>query len=561
MYHGPYQNETGDDGIGDTPYAINAYDADRYPLTHPYGSVRNLETNLTYLTIQSAINAPETLDRHTIYVRDGTYKEHVVANKTVSLIGENQNTTIIDGEGIGTVLTLNKDGVGVFGFTVRNSGMNFPPYGNDCGVLLDHSTGSVVSHSLITNNRIGIYLFYSANNSIENNIISSNREDGVWLWFSGNNTLIENRILNNSYNFGVFGGSFSDFNNNIATGNTIEGKPIQYVIGAEDKIFDNQTDIGALYLINCVNVTVRNLNLTKNGHGVFFYNVTDSAIENVTAVKNNYGVYLQNSASNIIGDNQWLDNWVGIGLQDSRYNVVENNIAQSGEKGISLYSASNNTIEGNTIRNALFGIRLFSSSSNQVSHNNLIENAEQVNLINSYQDVWDDGFEGNFWSDYVGTDVTSDGLGDGPYVIDASNLDQYPLLGIFHSFEIKYEGNSSRVTVITNSTITSLVFDSFNRTIKLTVNGSDGTYGFCRISVPHSLVEPNITVIIDNGLTAVIYPNYTIRDDGYRTWVYFAYQHSLHEIVIVPEFWPILFLSFLMVAAFWCLLIKKLKLN
>jgi parallel beta-helix repeat protein len=36
IYSGPYQNETGSDGIGDTPYVIDKYNEDRYPLMIPY---------------------------------------------------------------------------------------------------------------------------------------------------------------------------------------------------------------------------------------------------------------------------------------------------------------------------------------------------------------------------------------------------------------------------------------------------------------------------------------------------------------------------------------------
>ncbi len=36
LFNGPYQNTTGSDGIGDSPYAINANNTDRYPLMTPY---------------------------------------------------------------------------------------------------------------------------------------------------------------------------------------------------------------------------------------------------------------------------------------------------------------------------------------------------------------------------------------------------------------------------------------------------------------------------------------------------------------------------------------------
>lgn len=549
------------DGIGDTQYAVSAYDKDRYPLMHPYDSIRNLNTNLTYLTIQSAINASETLNGHTIFVKSGKYHEHVVVNKALSLVGENQTTAIIDGGNVGTVLTVNADNVSVVGFTIRNSGLSFPPYGDDYGVLLNHCSWSNISHNLVMNNRIGIYLLYSRSNIIEDNIVSSNHVNGIWLYYSSNNVLAENRISNNSYNFGVFGGDFSDFNNTIDVSNAVEGKPIQYLIGVEDKIFDNSVDIGVLYLINCNNVTVRDLNLTRNGHGVFCYNVTDSRIENIVASNNNYGIYVQNSFGNTIIDNYCPNNWVGICLQESRNNTVESNVTPNNEKGISLYKADNNNVTRNTISNNLYGIRLFASSFNEVFHNNLVGNTNHVSLINSYLNVWDNGFEGNFWSNYTGSDVDRDGLGDTPQIIDDNNRDYHPLLGPFYNFSIYHEGKLYDVTLISNSTILKLVFETANHTIRLTVNGTNGTFGFCRICIPHALIEPEIAVIIDDGLTEVLYLNYTLRDDGFRRWIYFAYQHSTHEILIIPEFWSMIFLSTLMVITLWYLFFRKLEMR
>jgi len=557
FFSGLDQNETGGDGIGDTPYAVNNFEEDKYPLIHPYGAIRNLNTNLTYLTIQSAIDASETLNGHTLWVDSGIYREHVNIHKSLALIGENQTTTIIDGENIGTVLSVNADNVSVVRFTICNSGLNFPPYGNDCGVFLNRSTGSNISNTLATNNRIGIYLFFSKSNFIENNVVYSNHENGIWLWYSGNNVLTENKISNNSYNFGVFGGSLSDFDNVIGVSNTVDGKPIQYIIGIQNEIFENQTNTGVLYLINCINVTVRNLNLTKNRHGVFCFNITDSRIENVTALENNYGIYLQDSTGNVIDNNRCSRNWVGICLQDSDHNVVENNTAGNGEKGISLYEAHNNNLRGNNVVNSLYGVRLYSSHSNEVFHNNLIENTEQVSLISSYQNAWDNGFEGNFWSNYVGSDINRDGLGDIHQIIDDDNRDHFPLLGTFHNFTVCYEREFHSITVISNSTILNFVFEANNNTIRLTVNGTDETYGFCRISVPHILVDPEITVIVDDGLTEVVYSNFTLHDDGFRRWIYFMYQHSTHEILIISEFWPPVFLVTLVIATLLFAFIKN----
>ena len=42
--------------------------------------------------------------------------------------------------------------------------------------------------------------------------------------------------------------------------------------------------------------------------------------------------------------------------------------------------------------------------------------------------TWDDGKKGNYWSDYNGTDINGDGIGDKPYIIDVLNRDRYPFM-------------------------------------------------------------------------------------------------------------------------------------
>ncbi|MCD6240404.1 hypothetical protein J7K27_02620 [Candidatus Bathyarchaeota archaeon] len=62
-----------------------------------------------YPTIQEAINAANMGD--TIYVRSGVYYEKLILNKTVNLIGENKETTVIDANYGGTVIKTMNYGV------------------------------------------------------------------------------------------------------------------------------------------------------------------------------------------------------------------------------------------------------------------------------------------------------------------------------------------------------------------------------------------------------------------------------------------------------------------
>ena len=45
IYSGPYQNETGSDGIGDIPYIMDENNTDRYPLIYPYSYVPSPDVN------------------------------------------------------------------------------------------------------------------------------------------------------------------------------------------------------------------------------------------------------------------------------------------------------------------------------------------------------------------------------------------------------------------------------------------------------------------------------------------------------------------------------------
>lgn len=85
------------------------------------------------------------------------------------------------------------------------------------------------------------------------------------------------------------------------------------------------------------------------------------------------------------------------------------------------------------------GIHFSDSSDNSVYHNNLVNNTLQVYNEESIN-AWDDGYPsgGNFWSDYGdrypnATEVDASGVWNVPYVIDASNQDDYPLVPEFSS--------------------------------------------------------------------------------------------------------------------------------
>ena len=113
--------------------------------------VRNLDTGLSYGTIQEAIDASETSNGHTIFVNAGTYYENVVVNKAISLIGEDKDRTIVDGNGSLATITIASSGVSVSDFAAVNS-YCYPPLSQGGGGLLILSSNVQISDVTARNN-------------------------------------------------------------------------------------------------------------------------------------------------------------------------------------------------------------------------------------------------------------------------------------------------------------------------------------------------------------------------------------------------------------------------
>jgi nitrous oxidase accessory protein len=333
-----------------------------------------------YPTIQEAIDAAIPGDR--ILVANGTYHEHLNVYKGLTLVGEDPVTTIIDGDGVGIVVNINAK-VELCNFTIRDGGVGSP---SASGIHLSHS-GCFVHHNIITNNGwYGVYVQESSFNTLSENIIANNGRDGIELVYSHNNMLCAN-----SLRAGDIGIWLYESNNNKIHRNTI------------------------------INPSRSGVEICESSNNV----VSDNSFNG-----GHYGVILQGgSQNNIIGRGNSMTNCaVGVGLWDFTTNttVCGNTICTGG--GVVLLFSDDNLIKDNTICYQNIGIYFEQSYNNTLYHNNFIDNAVQADAYWSSDNVWDNGFEGNYWSDYNGTDADQDGIGDTPYSIDVDDIDYYPLM-------------------------------------------------------------------------------------------------------------------------------------
>jgi len=124
--------------------------------------------------------------------------------------------------------------------------------------------------------------------------------------------------------------------------------------------------------------------------------------------------------------------------------VAEGNSISNAIIGI-LIQANGITIKDNYISNNMHGLYFGVTSTGNISAdvqmygNSFVDNTMQLdgcvceeynkeyNLSEAVH-TWDSGSRGNFWSDYNGTDVNGDGIGDTPYEIDVLNVDRFPLI-------------------------------------------------------------------------------------------------------------------------------------
>ncbi|MFB3889720.1 MAG: nitrous oxide reductase family maturation protein NosD [Candidatus Bathyarchaeia archaeon] len=158
-----------------------------------------------YSSIQEAISNAASGD--TIFVKKGVYVENPVVNKSVSLIGEDMETTVID---VTAGMKVESNNVTVEGFTIYDGWRGITLTGNYCSIsgnkITDATNGIVLfgcEGCSITSNifeSIGlssaIQLNYAYGNRVSNNYIDSCVE-GIQIWqTSRNNSVTENTIIN-----------------------------------------------------------------------------------------------------------------------------------------------------------------------------------------------------------------------------------------------------------------------------------------------------------------------------------------------------------------------------
>lgn len=294
---------------------------------------------------------------------------------------------------VGFTIAVERDNV-----ILDGNGYTLKGNGSSTGIFLKNRSDIAVKNMKISGFDYGIRLFaedflsmQSANNTISDNQLTDN-EYGIFISASSNNVLRNNIMSNNTYNFLIKGGYISEvqtgYINDIDASNMVDGKPIIYFVNERDKMVSSEA--GFIGLINCTNITVKNLIISNNSPGILIVATNSSEITNNRLTKSSSGIYLFNSTNLLIKENCIEGNGEGIRGQYSSDNFISSNNLTRNNSGIYFTGASiNNQILNNTImENTIDGLNLWDSSNTSIYGNKILFNTETgINFFDSHKNI------------------------------------------------------------------------------------------------------------------------------------------------------------------------------
>ncbi|MBN7824341.1 nitrous oxide reductase family maturation protein NosD [Bowmanella dokdonensis] len=320
----------------------------------------------------------------------GQYQGNFVIEQPMQLHCEEGARFDAGGKGHGLLIRAAK---------VRVEGCSFANWGRSLTEMNSGVFVSAASHqaSLLNNHLegpgFGIWVDGASDILIQGNDItgdaalrSQDRGNGIHLYAVTGARVIDNRVR--LTRDGIY---IDTSNRNHLQGNVLE--ELRY---------------GIHYMFSNDNRVIGNLTRgTRTGYALMQSRKLE-VLNNRSVEDQNYGILMNYITYSTISGNQVVAVKSG-STGDSMISGAEG-------KALFIYNSVFNRIENNLFAHSALGIHLTAGSEdNQITGNAFVNNQHQVKYVATRTQEWSDASRGNYWSDYLGWDRNSDGLGDIPY--------------------------------------------------------------------------------------------------------------------------------------------------
>ena len=255
-----------------------------------------------------------------IYVFNGTYYETLVINKKISIIGENNTNTTIDGSYAKEIIRIDHDNVNISNITIKNSG----GYKNNSGIKIN-SDGDTIKNCIFYRTKTGIFINNTDNNLIDNCTFHTNAE-GIFLTKTTKTKITGCILSHNSISINIY-----KSNNILIKYTYINSSSIAIltdtshgVIIKNCNISDNSVNLGGIFLKNSQNIQIINNIIRHNGAGISI-----STSKNITIQKCNlnynthFAISFRNPSKKINVESCTIQNNFRYGIYVEKRNICK----------------------------------------------------------------------------------------------------------------------------------------------------------------------------------------------------------------------------------------------
>lgn len=270
----------------------------------------------------------------TIIVKKGTYLEHnIKIDKPLVIVGEDY--PVIDGQFKGEVMTIVSDHVTIDGLFIKNVGTSYTE--DYAAIRVRKSKNFVIQNVVLEKLFFGIYLEKSSHGKVYHNKIVGNAKEeynsgnGIQLWYSNHIEIEHNYVVH------VRDGIYLEFSDDCLIKNNVSSMNLRY--GLHFMFSNNDVYQDNTFENNGAGVAVmfsKKIKMLKNrfrenwgtaSYGLLLKEINDAEIIGNTFEENTTGINIEGSNRIVYKHNNFINNGWAVKVRGATYSnhFLENN--------------------------------------------------------------------------------------------------------------------------------------------------------------------------------------------------------------------------------------------